>query len=163
MPKQTPDRVYGITPPNLDLQRKIGGPLLPLEESRIDQVTRALEELAEGMKDWIRIDLERLNRARHAFLSDSQSQECIDELHRAAHDLKGLGQTYGFPTVSVIADTLCTAITRAIETGVPPEELVNAHVDALRAVVNLNLRDANSKPARELLGSLQSLVEKKMS
>ena len=163
MSKEMPGRAYGITPPSHDLQRKIGGPLKPLEDGQIDRVSKALEELAEGMKDWIRIDLDRLYHARQAFLDNSQSKQCIGDLHRAAHDLKGLGQTYGFPTVSVIADTLCKAISRALENGALPQELVNAHVDSLRAVVNLDLRDANSKPARELLGGLQALLDKKIS
>ena len=147
MSQKMPDRAYEITSPSLDLQRKIGGPLKPLESAQIDRVSKALEELAEGMKDWIRVDLDRLYAARQAFQENSQSKECIDDLHRAAHDLKGLGQTYGFPTVSVIADTLCKAIIQALENGTLPHELVNAHVDALRAVVNLNSRDATSKPA----------------
>ncbi len=157
------ERALGIIPPRLDLQRRIGGPLKPLEEQQIGAVAAALENLATGMGDWIRTDLDRLTAARNAFLENTQSKECIDTLHRAAHDLKGLGQTYGFPLVSLIADTLCKAIQQTIKKGALPEDIVNAHVDALRAVVNLNLRDTDSGPARELLGGLHSLVEKKVS
>ena len=113
-----------------------------------------MEELAKDIGDWIKTDAERLSAARNAFLDNSHSRECSETLHRAAHDLKGLGQTYGFRIVSLIADTLCKAILRAVEVGTLPEDIVNAHVDALRAVVNvvnLNLR------------GLSTLVEKKIS
>ncbi len=156
------DRAYGVTPPLLDLQQRLGGPIRPLEESEIEQLQAVLEEFASGMGDWIKADLARLIAARNAFLDDSHSQECIDNLHRAAHDLKGLGQTYGFPVVSVIASALCKAIHLAMESGAVPEDLVNAHVDALRAIVNLNLRDPSSGPAVELICGLQSLVDKKI-
>ncbi len=161
MTTEKKDQVFGIIPPSLDLQRRVGGPLKPLEEKQIDAVAAALKDLSSGMGDWIRADLERLTATRNAFLNNKQSPERIENLHRAAHDLKGLGQTYGFPIVSVIADTLCKAITRAVENGALPEDVVNAHVDALRAVVNLNLRDMDSSPAIELLRGLSRLVEKK--
>ncbi|MDO9460378.1 MAG: Hpt domain-containing protein [Alphaproteobacteria bacterium] len=155
------DRPYGVVPPNFNLQRRMGGPLKPLDEKQIDNVAAALEDLASEMGDWIKTDLNRLTAARNAFLDNKQSLECIDNLHRAAHDLKGLGQTYGFPIVSAIADTLCKSIQQTLEKGSVPEDLVNAHVDALRAVVNLNLRDADSGPGVELLRGLGRLVEKK--
>jgi len=97
-------------------------------------------------------------------LLDDRAAETLQNLHRAAHDLKGLGVTYGFPIVSVIADILCQAVLRAEDTGMaPPPELVNAHVDALRAVVNLNLRDPDSGPATELVHGLRSAVQKKLA
>lgn len=153
---------YGIIPPSRELQHRIGGPLKPLDDAQIESVAAALEELAEDMGDWIKTDLSRLFAARNAFLDNSGSRECIETLHRAAHDLKGLGQTYGFPIVSVIADTLCKAILRAAEAGTLPEDVVNAHVDALRAVVDLDLRETDSGPATELLRGLNRLVEKRI-
>lgn len=155
------DHPLGTMAPRLDLQEKVGGPLKPLQEADIAIVQSAMEQLASGMGSWLRTDLERLVTARNAFLEDNLSEERIVTLHRAAHDLKGLGATYGYPIVSMIADTLCKAIQQTGEKGAIPEDIVNAHVDALRAVVNLNLRDSDSGPAAELLRGLQQLVEKK--
>lgn len=156
------ERAYGIIPPNQDLQRRIDGPLKPLEDKLIESVAIALQELAEDMGDWIKTDVKRLSAARIAFLDNSRSSEYTETLHRAAHDLKGLGQTYGFTVVSLIADTLCKAILRAAESGTIPEDIVNAHVDALRAVVNLNLREADSGPVTELLRGLDRPVRKQI-
>lgn len=163
MTKETKERAYGIIPPNQNLQRRIGGPLKPLEDKLIESVTIALQELTEDMADWLKTDVERLLAARNAFLDNSRSSECIETLHRAAHDLKGLGQTYGFPVVSQIADTLCKAILHATESGTIPEDIVNAHVDALRAVVNLNLREADSGPVTALLRGLDKIVKKQIA
>lgn len=162
MIKEKKERGYGLIPPNMNLQRRLGGPLKPLEVEQIETVASALKELASEMGDWIKADLERLITARNAFLDDNQSQESMDTLHRAAHDLKGLGHTYGFPIVSIIADTLCKAMSRSNASGTLAEDVVNAHVDALRAVVNLNLRDTDSGPAMELLNGLNRLVDKKV-
>jgi len=153
---------YGIQPPDLSLRRRVGGPLKPLNEHQIGEISSAMQSLASGMGDWLKSDMDRLNEARNAFLADQRSHDRIKDLHRAAHDLKGLGVTYGYPIVSAIADTLCKSINAMIERGDLPEDLVNAHVDALRAVVNLELRDATSGPADELLQGLNRLAEKKI-
>lgn len=54
------------------------------------------------------------------------------------------------------------AILRAAESGTIPEDIVNAHVDALRAVVNLNLREADCGPVTELLRGLDRPVKKQI-
>ena len=157
------ERPFGLIQPSQDLQRRIGGPLRPLDERQIHEVETALEELASGMADWIKTDIDRLVAARNAFMEDSQSPACIRNLHLTAHDLKGLGRTYGFPVVSVIADILCKVIDQSEEKNCLPEDLVNAHVDAMRAVVNLNLRDPDGGPAQELLQGLRQIANLKAS
>lgn len=157
------NKKYGVIAPRNDLQKLIGGPLKPLDERHIANLQAAMESFASGMDDWIRTDLERLVRARNSFLQHNQSADHIDKLRLAAHDLKGLGTTYGFPLVSIIADALCKAIEMSLEKGALPEDLVNAHVDALRAVVNLNMRDHENGPAAELLRGLSKLVEIKIA
>lgn len=152
---------YGILPPDPGLRHRIGGPLKPLNAQQVEEISAAMQTLASGMGDWLKHDLERLSAARNAFLADRKSLDRVRDLHRAAHDLKGLGVTYGYPIVSAIADTLCNSINAMLERDDLPEDLVNAHVDALRAVVNLELRDADSGPAAELLRGLISLAEKK--
>ena len=155
--------VDGILPPSQDLKRRIGGALKPLTDLQIEQVQATLESFATGMGDWLRSDLKRLDAARAAFLDDRQSRDRIRNLHRASHDLKGLGHTYGYPIVSVIADTLCKSIDALAEKGDIPGDLINAHVDALLAVVNLNIRKTGSSPAAELLSGLARLTEMKIS
>jgi chemotaxis protein histidine kinase CheA len=154
---------HEIIPPRQELRNRLGGPLKPLDEQQIENVQSALQELASGMGEWLKRDLEQLVRARNAYLDDSQSADRIKDLHRASHDLKGLGRTYGFPSVSAVADTLCTSIERLVERGELSEDLVNAYVDAMRAIVNLDLRDPNSAPVAELLSGLVQLAGKKLA
>ncbi|MEQ1890868.1 MAG: hypothetical protein ABL951_17090 [Alphaproteobacteria bacterium] len=154
---------HGILPPSQDLRRRIGGALKPLTDNQIEQVQAKLEGLANGMGDWLRSDLDRLDAARDAFLGDRQSQDLIRNLHRASHDLKGLGHTYGFPIVSVIADTQCKSINVLVDKGDLPADLINAHVDALLAAVRLNIRKTDSFSAAELPSGLTRLTEMKTS
>ncbi len=158
-----PENKLEIIPPKLDLRNRLGGPLKPLNEDQVETVESALQELAAEMGEWLKRDLEQLSRTRNAFLDDRHCKIKIADLHRASHDLKGLGHTYGFPSVSVVADTLCKAIEHSIDKGELHEDLVNAHVDALRAIVNLDLRDPSSGPVAELLGGLIQLAEKKIA
>lgn len=152
---------YGVIPPDAALQNKFGT-LAPMDVAVIAGAEGAVQQLAGEMEGWLRHDLERLLHARNVFLQDAMCSESSANLHRAAHDLKGLGASYGFPVVSVIADALCKALRKSHDNGTPPQpELVNAHVDALRAVVNLDIRDHSTGQAAQLVRALHSLAEKK--
>ena len=153
---------YGVIPPNTALQERVGGPLKPLDDATVGRLEQAMKSLEGEMGDWIKTDMERLITAHRSFLRDGNAGANIVELHRAAHDLRGLGSTYGYPIVTVIADNLCKAMEMTMDKGCVPEDLIKAHVDALRAVVNLDLRDPDRGPAAELVSGLRTLAAKKV-
>lgn len=160
-PKADISGPYGLIPPSMALQQKVGPEQL-LDNAVLTQLEGALDHLETEMSGWLKHDLHRLILARDNFLTDNSAEEFVSALYRAAHDLKGLGATYGFPVVSVIADTLCKLLRSAGDAGTPPQhDLVNAHVDALRAVVNLDIRDHSNSPAAELVRSLHTITQKK--
>ena len=86
----------------------------------------------------------------------------IDALLCAAHDLKGLGATYGFPLVTAIAASLCrlteTDDGKAVVTRDPT--LARAHVDALRAIVRDSIRAPNHPLGSALHQTLEAEVAK---
>ncbi len=153
---------YGVIPPNTTLQDRVGGPLKPLDDATVSKLEQAMKSLEGDMQDWIKDDMERLIKAHRSFTRDSGMGSDVEELHRAAHDLRGLGSTYGYPIVTVIADNLCKAMEATMDTGRVPEDLIKAHVDALRAVVNLDLRDPDRGPAAELVRGLRTLTARKV-
>ncbi len=163
MPEAPVEGPYGVIAPDTGLRQRVGQ-LKPLEDAEIAEIEMTLEQLTPQMDDWLKRDIDRLIMARNAFVLDVDRTETTTNLHRAAHDLKGLGVTYGFPIISVIADTLCSAMQKANDTGQTPHpDLVNAHVDAMRAVVNLNLRNLDESVASELVHGLTAITKKKLA
>lgn len=131
MAKQKPIEV--ITPPN-SLKTKIGGAMPALDARAIAKAEAALEQMSGQFADWITEELGRLLGA-WAVYEKNPSEATKLELHRRAHDLKGLSPTYGYPLVGRICDTLgkLTGDEHGIEC--PPDRLLKAHVDAIKAAV----------------------------
>lgn len=98
-----------------------------------------------------RLAAERLNWSDQAFA----------DLFAAAHDLKGMGSTYGFPLATQLAASLC----RLIETNAGREaaraapSLVTAHVDAIRAAMRDGVKSSANPLGRALLQALETRVE----
>ncbi|MGE3867683.1 MAG: Hpt domain-containing protein, partial [Hyphomonadaceae bacterium] len=87
------------------------------------------------------------------------SDAALRALHVRAHDVKGLGSTYDYPFVTAIAQQLC----RLLETVMTAREglhLIDAHVDAIRAVVRSGLRGEHDATGRALVAELTTRVDR---
>ena len=104
MTRQKPIEV--ITPPNM-LKTKVGGAIPALDQRAIAKAEAALEKMSDQFAEWINEELARLLEAWAGFEAAPTSPATKSELHRRAHDLKGLAPTYGYPLVGRICATLC--------------------------------------------------------
>ena len=132
MAKQKPIEV--ITPPNV-LKTKVGGPLPALDQKAIARAEAALERMSSQFAEWIKEELERLLEAWAAYEAAPGTPASRNELHRRAHDLKGLAPTYGYPLVGRICASLCTLTGDEHGEIHAPDKLLKAHVDAVKAAV----------------------------
>ena len=124
------------------------------------------EEAVEGLSDsfdaWMKDELERLLDARNKILDGGINDVAIEELHVVAHDMKGSSTTYGYPLAARVAATLST-LTQQVLTEEPSLDLINAHVDAIRAIIQGGIKHADDPVGKEIADNLQDLVETKMS
>jgi hypothetical protein len=142
-----------ITPPDT-LRKKVGGKLGPVNAAAIARAEAAMESLSANFDTWICDELDKLEAARKAVLADGLSSDAGQHLFNAAHDLKGLGLTYGYPFVSGMADSLCKITLEDDVRAKAPMELVSAHVDSIRAVVRGHIKTANNPVGQALLKEL---------
>ena len=96
-----------------------------------ERAENALEELSDKYDDWLSKDLERLNDAWQAARLGEYQDADISALQLAAHDLRGMGDTYGHPAISRLAASLSLLIKDGFR--VESAALVNLHVEACRA------------------------------
>lgn len=140
----------------LDLKRPL------FDDDAPARAAEALKDLGESMEAWLDADIDRLQSARLACEAGGWRGDLLDGLLTHAHDLKGMGATYGFPLVSQFAASLC----RLIETDAGKvaarrqPALVCAHVDALRAAVRGRVRDAAHPVGKALVEALDAHVLK---
>jgi HPt (histidine-containing phosphotransfer) domain-containing protein len=132
MAKQKPIEV--ITPPNV-LKAKVGGPLPALDHKAIARAEAALEKMSSQFAEWIQEEMQRLMEAWAAYELAPGTPASRNELHRRAHDLKGLAPTYGYPLVGRICASLCKLAGDEHGEIHAPDALLKAHVDAVKAAV----------------------------
>ena len=152
MARQKPIEV--ITPPNM-LKAKIGGALPPLDQKAIARAEAALQKLSGQFEDWIGEELNRLLEAWAVFEKAPGDPATKYELHRRAHDLKGLAPTYGYPLVGRICATLCKLTGDEHGDITAPVSLVKAHVDAVKAAVLGKVMGANHPVGLALAAELE--------
>ncbi len=156
MTKQKPIEI--ITPPNM-LKAKIGGALPVLDQDAITRAEEALADLGAQFDHWIKDEFGRLNEAWTSYESSGGTDEQRDELHRRAHDLKGLAPTYGYPLVGRVANSLCKLTTDEIQINAPMS-LLRAHIDTVRVMVGQNIRSADHPVGRTLAAELEEKMVK---
>lgn len=143
-----------ITPPNA-LKTKIGGPMPALDQQAIARAEAALEKLSDQFSDWVNEELTKMLAAWAAFEANPHSPKTKDDLHRAAHDLKGLAPTYGYPLVGRMCATLCKLTGDEHGDITAPVSLLKAHVDGVKAAINGKIMGANHPVGLALAAELE--------
>ena len=102
-----------IQPPN-KLKKAVAkaapGNLDAAHEDAIARAEAALADLATEFSSWMDTECERLDQARHRVKKQGLAGAAKDELFRAAHDIKGEAETFGFPHAGHVAESLCRLI-----------------------------------------------------
>jgi hypothetical protein len=132
------------------------------DESAIERAEQMLQVLGGSMQQWLEADVARLQDLRAAAERAGWSFNAQDNLVSVAHDLKGMGETYGFPLVSRFSASLCRLLEtddgKAVAQKSPA--LACAHVDAIRAAVAGEIRTANHPIGGATLAVLEAEVAK---
>jgi hypothetical protein len=119
----------------------------------------ALAELADDFGQWMEQECIRLDKARNAVRAQGFNQGNRDVLFLAAHDIKGQAETFGFPLVAPVADSLCRLLEHTPEIRKIPLDLVDQHVDAVRAITHKNTRGDSDSNAARLAEKLRTVTD----
>jgi hypothetical protein len=77
-------------------------------------------------------------------------------LFRLAHNLKGLGGSFGYPLLTDVAASMCGIMMQPdIEHDTSSHRLAVAHAKALKAIIDFRLTDPNTAEATSLLTALR--------
>lgn len=144
-----------IRPPNM-LRLKVGGGLGGIDARAIAKAEEALQAMAGQFSQWLQDELDKLERARTAIRTEGFTSETAEQLYFRAHDLKGLGGTYQYPLVTRIAGSLCKLLDDADKRMNAPMLLVDAHIDAIKAVVRDKIQTDEHPTGRALAETLEA-------
>src|SRR3954464_5440512 len=146
-----------IVPPN-----RLKKAVAVAKSTDFDPVARAEEalgSLAGEFADWMDGECVKLDEARQLVKAEGIKEETRDTLFRCAHDIKGEAATFGFPLVAPPADSLCRLIEHTPDRARIPLELVDQHVDAIRAIVRENARTDIEEIAWTLTRRLREVTD----
>jgi HPt (histidine-containing phosphotransfer) domain-containing protein len=118
-------------------------------EDPIARAEKALAELSPEFASWMDSECHRLDQARIDLLEDLTKSN-LDALFHAAHDIKGEAATFGYPALASAADSLCRLIEHTPGITRIPQELVDQHVNAVRAIY----REYERSDAKQLAANL---------
>lgn len=145
-----------IRPPN-PLRAKVGG-FGGIDANAIAKAEEALKAMSAQFGQWLQDELTKLDKAQADIRSLGYTRETAEALYFRAHDLKGLGSTYQYPLVTRIAGSLCRMMDDADKRMQAPLAVVDAHIDAIRAVVRDEIQSDDHPTGRTLAETLEARV-----
>jgi hypothetical protein len=135
-----------------------GGRLGALDPAAIAKAEAALKSLSGNFSQWLNDEIAKLEAARQTIRAEGLTPQTTENLYLRAHDLKGLGTTYGFPLITRIAASLCVLTDDADKRTRAPMALVDAHIDAIRAAVRDDIKTDDHPVGRALAVELEARV-----
>jgi chemotaxis protein histidine kinase CheA len=157
MSQQNPGQM--IQPVNA-LRLKVGGGRLgAIDPAAIAKAEAALKSLASNFTQWLADEISKLDAARQQVRADGATSETMENLYLRAHDLKGLGTTYGYQLITRIAGSLCRLIDDKEKRATTSLELVDAHIDAIKAAIRDDIKSDEHPVGRVLVEELERRVK----
>jgi hypothetical protein len=148
-----------IQPPNM-LRMKVGGGRFgAIDPAAIAKAEAALKSLSGNFEQWLNDEIVKLEGARQAVRSQGATAETMESLYLRAHDLKGLGTTYGYPLITRIAGLLCRLIDDKSKRLTAPMSLIDDHIDAIKAAVRENMTADDHPIGAALVAELERRVK----
>ncbi|RZJ94126.1 MAG: Hpt domain-containing protein [Brevundimonas sp.] len=144
-----------IRPPNT-LRLKVGGG--GIDAGAIAKAEAALQAMSAQFGQWLQDEITKLEAAQAAIRTEGYNTATAEALYFRAHDLKGLGGTYQYPLVTRLAGSLCKMLDDPAKRTQAPLVILDAHIDAIRAVVRDKIQTDDHPVGRMLAETLEARV-----
>lgn len=141
------------------LRLKVGGGRLgAIDPAAIAKAEAALKSLSGNFTQWLNDEITKLEGARQTVRTEGATPENMESLYLRAHDLKGLGATYGFPLITRIAGLLCRLIDDKAKRLQAPMPLIDAHIDAIKAAARDEIKTEEHPVGQALVRELEGQI-----
>ncbi len=124
----------------------------------IAKAEEALKAMSAQFSQWLNDEVAKLDKAQADIREKGYTAETAEALYFRAHDLKGLGSTYEYPLVTRIAGSLCRMLDDPAARLSAPLPILDAHIDAIRAVVRDGIKTDENPTGRVLVEALEAQV-----
>jgi len=139
------------------LRPRLGGRLGVIDAGAVARAEAALKSLSGQFGQWLQDEIGKLTAARQSVETAGWTPATAEALYFRAHDLKGLGGTYEYPSVSRIAASLCRLLDGPAGPSAPLS-LVDDHIDAIQTVIRDEMRASDHPVGGVLAADLEARV-----
>lgn len=146
-----------IRPPNT-LRMKVGGAFGGIDANAIAKAEEALKAMSAQFGQWLQDEIVKLDKAQSDIRAQGYNTQTAENLYFRAHDLKGLGTTYQYPLVTRLAGSLCKMMDDPAKRMAAPMMLIDAHIDAIKAVVRDQIQTDDHPTGKILAETLEAKV-----
>jgi len=109
----------------------------------VQRAEQALKQLSVAFDGWLANEVAALSAARDLVRTQGLTKSTGEKLYLAAHDLKGLAETYGYPLIARVCSTLCLLLDAATQKDLIPIEIIDHHVNAVRKMMLMKMKAGN--------------------
>lgn len=148
--------IQGANAPRLKLG---AGRLGAFDPAAIAKAEAALKSLSGNFAQWLQDEVAKLEAARETVRVEGATPQTLESLYMRAHDLKGLGTTYGYPLITRMAASLCKLTDDAEKRSQSPMPLIDSHIEAIRAAVRDEIKTDEHPTGRQLAEELERRVQ----
>jgi hypothetical protein len=132
---------------------------MPGDEDPIARAEQELGKLSRDFEKWMADDCQRLHVARQDVRTSGLNARNRETLFHISDNIKGNAATFGYAEVGPVADSLCRLLEHTPDPARIPLQLVDQHVDAIRAVVRDHARADIAIMASVLATRLRQVTE----
>ena len=124
-------------------------------EEKMRRADAAVAALAENFVAYIEEDIDSARAAMGAALErPGDCDDALHELHAAAHNIKGLGGSFGYDLVTDVANSLCLLLKLAPHNTPDLVQLADAHMQALTQILDDDVKGDGGEAGRAVLVQL---------
>lgn len=129
-----------------------------IDMAAVQRAEKALEQLSVEFDGWLEEEVVRLLGIRDQIKRSGLNDENFDDFFRAAHDLKGEGETFGYPLISNLSNQLCRLLELTEDKTQIPMTLIDNHVDAIQIVLRDKIKDGQHQTTCAVIDRLSEVV-----
>lgn len=150
-----------FTPPNPLAKARNGSGPVSIDPDILQRAEAAVENLQDDYASWAQQDIDGLKAAvAKARAEPSQADVAIADIYKRALDMKGQGGGFGYDLITAAGGLLTTFMEGRTTFSERDFQIVDAHIDAIQAVVRGDIKGDGGKIGMEIVAGLRELVLK---
>lgn len=127
-------------------------------DEAVKNVQRFLDELKPKYLEWLRADMTLLESGIETLRAGNSRSEDWQKVYRQSCVIRDLGASFGYRTVTDVADSLCELMQRLEASGTEHMPSIETHVLALRLVGSVDSDALTASADHRLIEGLHAIV-----